>query len=215
MNRFQYCNSVEPLNFNYEMKHLVIYCHPNKKSFCNAILEKLVFELESVQAEVKVRDLYAMDFNPVLTTGDLVAMKNGSSLPDVKEEQSLINWADVITLIYPIWWTGMPAQLKGYIDRVFSFGFAYSASEDGVTGLLTSKKVNIVNTMGTGEDIYRGSGMIYSMKQTTDQGIFEFCGMEVVKHLFFGSVPTTEPQRRENMLSRVCELVGSTHSLWY
>jgi len=197
------------------MKHLVVYCHPNKKSFCNAILDKLVIELENYGVEVRVRDLYAIDFNPVLTMGDMIAMKNGASLPEVREEQNLIKWADVITFIYPIWWTGMPAILKGYIDRVFSFGFAYGASSDGVNGLLTNKKVNIINTMGTAEDIYRGSGMIYSMTQTTDEGVFEFCGMQVEKHLFLGSLPTTDPDIRENMLARVCELVGSSHSLWY
>lgn len=197
------------------MRHLIVYCHPSKRSFCYAILIRIVSELESISAEVRIRDLYALDFNPVLTSGDLIAMKNGSSLPEVKEEQNYIKWADNITFIYPIWWTGMPALMKGYIDRVFSYGFAYCSGADGVNGLLASKKVNIVNTMGTAEDIYRGSGMIYSMKQTIDHGIFEFCGMEVSKHLYFGGVTASDTQTREEMLSRVCELVGSTHSLWY
>ncbi|MDP4272480.1 MAG: NAD(P)H-dependent oxidoreductase [Bacteroidota bacterium] len=197
------------------MKHLVVFCHPGKRSFCNAILDRLVIELESVNAEVRVRDLYALDFDPVLTNGDVIAMKNGSALPDVREEQNHIRWADVITFIYPIWWTGMPALMKGYIDRVFSYGFAYGSCTDGVNGLLSSKKVNIINTMGTAEDIYKGNGMIYSMNQTIDHGIFEFCGMEVENHLYLGAVTASDEQRREEMLSKVCELVGTTHSLWF
>jgi NAD(P)H dehydrogenase (quinone) len=197
------------------MKHLIIYCHPNENSFCNSILERLFLELKTVNADVKIRDLYMSGFNPVLTHEDLVALGKGLALPDVAEEQQYIKWADIITFIYPIWWTGMPAMLKGYIDRVFCYDFAFSPCSDGLIGMLSNKKVNIVNTMRASEDLYRGNGMIYSMQKTIDEGIFEFCGMKVVKHFYFCTEPTSKVNEREAMLSQLGELVGVNHAIWY
>lgn len=197
------------------MKHLIVYCHPNKGSFCHDILLRLVAELQEIDAEVRVRDLYEMGFNPVLTEKDLKSMESGIFLPDIVEEQTHIKWADVITFIYPIWWTGMPALLKGYIDRTFCYDFAFCPSSDGTIGMLSSKSVNIVNTMRASEDQYRGSGMFHSMEKTVDEGIFEFCGMKVLKHLYFCTVPHNQHITRENMLSQIGELAGQSHSIWY
>ncbi len=197
------------------MKHLIVYCHPNKKSFCNNILDRLIIELESVDAEVRVRDLYGIGFNPVLSKEDLKLMEDGNFSIDIREEQDHIKWAEVITFIYPIWWTGMPAMLKGYIDRTFCYDFAFCPCSDGIIGMLSTKKVNIVNTMRASEDLYRGNGMIYSMQKTIDEGIFQFCGMQVLKHLYFCTVPTSETIAREAMLSQISELVGYSHSMWY
>ncbi|MFZ4456074.1 MAG: NAD(P)H-dependent oxidoreductase [Bacteroidales bacterium] len=197
------------------MKHLIIYCHPNKNSFCHDILDRFVVELKNVDADVKVRDLYALDFNPILTKNDLKLMEGGMVAPDVAEEQNLIHWADIVTFIYPIWWTGMPALLKGYIDRTFCYDFAFCPNGDGLIGMLSSKKVNIINTMRASEDLYRGNGMIFSMQKTIDEGVFEFCGMKVMKHLYFCTVPTSQTFDREAMLSQIGELVGQSHSMWY
>ncbi|MEJ1715164.1 NAD(P)H-dependent oxidoreductase, partial [Escherichia coli] len=71
--------------------------------------------------EVEVRDLYEMQFQPTLGRSEMI----GGIGEDVVVEQEYLKWADVITFIYPIWWTGLPAIMKGYIDRVFSYGFAY------------------------------------------------------------------------------------------
>lgn len=197
------------------MKHLVIYCHPNPHSFSHDILERLIIELNSVDAEIRVRDLYALNFNPTLTENDLELMEKGHFAPDVTEEHSHIKWADVITFIYPIWWTGMPAVLKGYIDRTFCYDFAFCPRGDGMIGLLSNKKVNIINTMRASEDHYQASGMFHSMKKTVDEGIFEFCGMQVIKHLYFCTVPSSQAITRETMLSQIGELAGQTHGLWY
>lgn len=183
------------------MKHLILYAHPNPKSFNAAILETTVKSLESKGHQVTVRDLYKMNFDAVLKGTDFEAFKAGKKPDDIEQEQGYIAGADVITLIYPIWWTGIPAILKGYIDRVFSYGFAYKYNDEGLpVGLLAGKKGFIINTQGTPAEYYDSTGMTDAMKKTSDTGIFGFCGMESVGHVFFGAVPSVDDATRQGML---------------
>ncbi|MCG6553729.1 MAG: NAD(P)H-dependent oxidoreductase [Candidatus Magnetominusculus sp. LBB02] len=185
------------------MKHLIVYSHPNPKSFNHAIMEALEGQLRALGQDVKVRDLYAIGFDPILKPSDFEFIHKGGAAPDVKAEQEHIAWADVITLIHPVWWTGLPAIFKGYIDRVFSLGFAYMIDEAGITGLLKGKKVLIINTTGSPEDMYNKSGMFNSILQTSDDGIYRFCGLEVLKHIFFTSIPYITDTARAEMLNEV------------
>jgi NAD(P)H dehydrogenase (quinone) len=189
------------------MKHLIVYSHPNPASFCHAILETTVSTLKAKGQDVKVRDLYAFGFDPVLKGGDLAGFKSGNISGDIRTEQDLITWADFIIMIYPVWWTGIPAMIKGYIDRVFSFGFAYSAGEWGPVGLLTDKKAIIFNTMGGTKEIYEEAGMFDAMIKTSDKGIFNFCGIEVIEHKFFAAVPSVDDATRKGYLSEVNSLI--------
>lgn len=191
------------------MKHLVLYAHPNPESFNHAILETAVNALKSKGDEVTVRDLYAMKFQPVLTPEDTASMRSGQTPADIKAEQDYITAAGTITLIYPIWWTGIPAILKGYIDRVFSYGFAYGSGEEGIIKLLTGRKGLIINTHGTPKDVYDQIGMTDGLKVTSDTGIFGFVGIEPAGHLFFGSVPYVDDAARKDMLKQVEETVKS------
>lgn len=153
--------------------------------------------------EIRVRDLYAMGFDPVLKVSDFEALSKGTAAPDVKEEQDHIRWADVLTVVSPVWWFSLPSILKGYIDRVFSYGFAYAVNENGLTGLLAGKKVFIFNTTGGPEQGYIPTGMKNSMKQTIEYGIFEFSGMEMIGHKFLFGVPTADDAARKAMLADV------------
>ncbi|GAA3319770.1 hypothetical protein GCM10020331_028030 [Ectobacillus funiculus] len=67
-------------------------------------------------------------------------LAQGTVPPDIHEEQEHISWADVIITIYPVWWTGLPAMLKGYFDRVLTSGFAYAYGENGPEQLLKGKR---------------------------------------------------------------------------
>jgi NAD(P)H dehydrogenase (quinone) len=107
------------------MKHLIIYSHPNSKSFCHAILDNVEEVLAAKKHDIVVRDLYALGFDPVLKAGDLADFQSGKIPADIKAEQNYIAWSDIMTIIHPVWWTGLPAMMKGYIDRVFSYGFQY------------------------------------------------------------------------------------------
>ncbi|MDR6878711.1 NAD(P)H-dependent oxidoreductase [Bacillus sp. 3255] len=187
------------------MNHLIVYAHPHEGSFNSAILETAAGALKAKGHEVTVRDLNKLGFNPVLSPADTAALREGNAPTDIRTEQEYLAKADVITFIYPIWWTGLPAILKGYVDRTFSYGFAYQYnSEGGIDKLLTGKKGIMINTYGTPGEIYEAIGMNASLKQTSSAGIFEFCGIEVVEHLLFGGVTSVATDEdRKGMLAQV------------
>ncbi|KRE53581.1 NAD(P)H-dependent oxidoreductase [Paenibacillus sp. Soil522] len=191
------------------MKHLIVYAHPHPESFNHAILETTVQALKKKGHEVTVRDLYDIDFQPVLKPQDTAAMKAGQTPADIKTEQQFIEQADTITFIYPIWWTGLPAILKGYVDRVFSYGFAYAYGAEGIDKLLKGKKGLIINTHGMPKEIYDQIGMTAGLKITSDTGIFEFTGIEPVAHLLFGSVPSAGEAALKDILKQVEDTVAS------
>jgi NAD(P)H dehydrogenase (quinone) len=185
------------------MKHLIVYAHPNPESLNHAILDTTVNTLKKNGHEVVVRDLYRLDFEPVLKPEDTEAMKAGKIPNDIKVEQEFISEADVITFIYPIWWTGLPAILKGYVDRVFAYGFAYASGEEGIIKLLKGKKGLIINTHGTPNEVYDSIGMTAGLKVTSDIGIFDFTGIETVDHLLFGGIGYLDKEAYKDMLRKV------------
>jgi NAD(P)H dehydrogenase (quinone) len=185
------------------MKYLLIYVHPNPKSFNHAILETISAELRKKKKEFKVRDLYKIGFNPTLSMKDLTAIENGDVPKDIKREQNYITKADTLILIFPIWWSAMPAMLKGYIDRVFSMKFAYDITEDAVIGLLKGKKVFIVSTTGASREDYEKMGAFKMMNMSIDMAIFQFSGMKVIGHKYLSSVPYVSQQDRKKMLKEL------------
>ncbi len=192
------------------MKYLIVYAHPNPKSFCAGIKERVESTIKSKGDEAVVRDLYAMNFNPVLSGADLLSFKNGGLAEDIKTEQDNIKAADIIVFIYPVWWTGLPAIMKGYVDRVISYGFAYRYNESGVEGLLADKKVVLFSTNGTPQDVYEKSGMFDSLNQTSDDGIFRFCGIQVLGHHYFSGPGSVDDSARQEMLNKVEQAISAT-----
>jgi NAD(P)H dehydrogenase (quinone) len=185
------------------MRHLVVYSHPNPKSFCRAIHDRAIETLRALGHEIDVIDLYAERFDPVLAPADFEAIAKGGVRDDVAAMQAKIRAADRLVIVHPIWWTGTPAILKGWVDRVFSHGFAYAYGPDGPKPLLGGKSVVIFNTMGGPEDYYRQTGMIAAIEKTSSEGIFAFCGIEVVARRFFGAVPSVDDATRKKMLDEV------------
>jgi len=189
------------------MKALVVYAHPNPASYSNGILQTVVDALKSKGNEVAVRDLYATKYNPVLSAQDLADVYSGKLPKEIADEQTLITNADTIILIYPLWWTGFPAILKGWIDRTFTYGFAYKIGEAGIEGLLKGKKALLITAHGTPKEYYEPAGMFKSLLQTQDKGVFEFSGVEA-EHLFF-AVMGKEQAEREAFLAEVKAKVES------
>ncbi|WP_411346266.1 NAD(P)H-dependent oxidoreductase [Paenibacillus sp. WLX1005] len=185
------------------MKHLIVYAHSNVESLNHSILETTVRALEEQGHEVVVRDLYALGFNPVFTPEDSAAMRAGQTPVDIQTEQEYIRNADVITFIHPVWWTGLPAILKGYVDRVFAYGFAYASDENGIVQLLKGKQGLIISTHGTPKEVYDSIGMTDGLKITSDDGIFGFVGIESVGHLLFGSIGYLDEAGYQGILNEV------------
>jgi len=183
------------------MKALIVYCHPKTESFNAAILTTVKEELEKKQAEVKVKDLYRMNFNPVFQAQELE-----KPLPDVLQEQKDVAWADTLIFIYPIWWHERPALLKGWIDRVFSYGFAYQYGAHGFEGLLHGKKALVFTTAGADAESAKKSGQADDIKAMV-HGTLEGCGFEIVNNTNFYAVDSASDEGRKAMLAQVREII--------
>lgn len=167
------------------MKHLIIYAHPNRDSLNHMFKQTVVEYLLQQNHEVVVRDLYRLHFNPVLSLEDMAGQRRGTVNEEVRKEQEYIAWAEAVTFIYPIWWTGMPGIMKGFIDRVFSYGFAYRYDQGVQKGLLAGKSAYIINSHGKSRTEYQQIGMDDALKLTSDKGVYTYCGFDIKQHFFF------------------------------
>ena len=175
------------------MTHLIIYAHPNPESFNQAVLQKVVEA--SAGHDVIIRDLNGENFPPVLRWQECINTFNKEYAKDVQVEQKFWQEADLITFVYPLWWMGFPAILKGYLDRVLTHGFAYQTGNETI-GLLKGKKMQQFVTMGNTNEKYEQKGFLQSLYHTLGNGLFNFCGIENVQMHFLGGtgMPTIDYQ---------------------
>lgn len=185
------------------MKYLIIYTHFNDKSFNHAILESVEASLKKNNKDFEVLDLYAEGFDPVLSKEGYFEARKGDTSSIILKEHERIKKADVLIFVYPVWWVGMPAILKGYIDRVFSYGFAYKYSEKGIVPLLKEKKAFVINTMGAETKDVKIFLAIKAMNALLEQGILGFCGIKTIGHKYFGAVDRVDDSARKAMLLEV------------
>lgn len=181
------------------MKHLIIYVNPEEESFSNEIKEYVINFSKEKGHEIVVRDLYKIGFNPILSKEDLRLEKDERVQDDVKIEQDFIDWADFITFIFPIWWH-IPAMMKGYFDRVLSYGYAYRYENGKPRGLLPRKKVLRYNPMGTPNELFEKNGVRETFERLTDTYILQSCGLRVVDSILFGSNPRNNKDLKEKYL---------------
>lgn len=185
------------------MKHLIVYAHPNEGSLNSHFKKTVIERLQEGNHEIEIRDLYQLNFNPLLLLEDMQGQRMGQISADVQQEQDFIVWADCITFIYPIWWTGMPAIIKGYIDRVMSYGFAYRYDQGVQKGLLTGKQAVIINTHGKSKTEYQAIGMDKALSLTSDKGIYTYCGLEIKQHFFFDQANKPSSESVEEWTNQV------------
>ncbi|NLX72873.1 MAG: NAD(P)H-dependent oxidoreductase [Bacteroidales bacterium] len=188
------------------MTHLIISAHPSSGSFTNYLAARLAEGYESAGLSVVWRNLYEGEFKSILDGEDLKALKSGETPFDIEAEQELIRQSDLITVIYPLWWASFPAVLKGYIDRVFSNGFAFKYSRDGAKGLLTGKKVLIHTTMGNSIKEYEEKGLLEAFKAIQGGEVFGYCGMEIVDHRFYPEIVSADQLKRDEYLEQALQL---------
>lgn len=187
------------------MNQLIVVAHPKADSFS----QKLKYELEKKLVEqshvVKVRDLYLLNFDPILTDNELKRNKLGEPGSDIIIEQNHLNWADEVTFIYPLWWNAFPAILKGYIDRVFTNGFAFKINANGPEGLLKGKKVKLITTAGMTAESLESSNIYEGLRITQEHGVFEFCGMEVIDHMYVTRVTSLNAEEKQEALDQLLQ----------
>jgi len=110
----------------------IVYCHPSKTSCTHAVCESFIRGVLDSGNTCTVSDLYALDFDGDITEAEYLRDANyrdtGECPPEIRAEQDRINNSDALVFVYPVFWTEAPAKLKGWFDRVWSFGFAYGAN---------------------------------------------------------------------------------------
>src|SRR5262249_2800641 len=144
---------------------LIVYAHPEPRSFNGAMKDVAVETLRGAGHEIVVSDLYAMDFNPMAGPRDAAggrvdpdffslqkeqtaAYEAGTLAQDIGAEIEKLKWSDLVIFQFPIWWFGMPAILKGWADRVFARGFAYLPGRKYDTGMFRGKAAMVAATTG-------------------------------------------------------------------
>jgi NAD(P)H dehydrogenase (quinone) len=164
------------------MRALWVLAHPHSESLNHHLSQVGVGALTDQGWEVDLVDLYADGWDPVL-------VEEGE--PDVVAEQRRLRAADLLVLQFPLWWYGMPAMLKGWVDRVFEAGFAYDVIDPGTgrarkygDGGLAGKRALAVVTAGDrpGSLEPRGiSGSIEDILWPLLHGTFWYTGMEALR----------------------------------
>lgn len=190
------------------MNSLIIYAHPNPNSFNSAVRDTIVDELLNMGHNVCVRDLYALNFDPILHTDDFENIGNRVVPDSIQLEKDYLGEADNIIFIYPTWFMNMPAILKGYFDRVFYYSFSENPNDPHK--LVKGKPVIIYQTTGAPENSLDQSHLVTAMKHIQDTGVLELAGMQVLLHEFLFEVPFSQHQKRNEMLSYIR---GTLHNL--
>jgi NAD(P)H dehydrogenase (quinone) len=189
------------------MKVLIVYAHPEPQSL-NAALKDLARQHLTAQGHVVcVSDLYAMSWKASADRADFLnhdatarlsyaraskkAFANGSQTSDISAEQEKLRWADAVIFQFPLWWFSMPAIMKGWIERVFAYGFAYGVGEhEGERwgdrygeGTLLGRRAMLSITIGGRAPHYsdRGiNGALDDMLFPIQHGVLFYPGMEVL-----------------------------------
>jgi NAD(P)H dehydrogenase (quinone) len=134
------------------MHVLVVYCHPVPESFCAAVRDAAIETVRAGGSEVQVIDLYAERFDPVMPCDERRSYNSAAPVdPDLKPHIERLKWAEAILFVYPTWWYGLPAMLKGWFDRVWAKDIAFVLPPDGgrIMPLMTHiRKIGVVTTCG-------------------------------------------------------------------
>lgn len=182
------------------MNVLIIYAHPEPLSMNAALKNATVQTLRSYGADVEVSDLYAQGFNAVAGRNDFLNMRNPEHLgyvheqrhaaearayaSDILAEQKKISAADLLIFQFPLWWYSVPAILKGWADRVLTYGFAYTDENIFENGLLRGKQAMLsITTGGTAEELNadsRYTGTVDEFLKPFSGGVLRFVGLEVL-----------------------------------
>lgn len=159
------------------MKILIVYCHPIKESFNHAVLESVETALSGLGHDCRVADLYAEKFDPVMVEADFAQFLGKPMPTEIQQEQARFEWAEGIVFIFPVWWWSIPAMLKGWIDRVISYGWAWKDPLNPESGYLHSRKLLVIPTAGASKRAFEKRGYDQSFFTQLTIGTWRYCGI--------------------------------------
>ncbi|SFN06297.1 Putative NADPH-quinone reductase (modulator of drug activity B) [Chryseobacterium oleae] len=185
-------------------KIVIINGHPNKDSFNFGMAKAYKEGALKAGAEVKEITIAELNFDPILHFG---YQKRMELEPDLLKAWEMIQWADHLVWIHPVWWGGLPALMKGFLDRLFLPGISYQYRENSVwwDKLLKGKTAHIMTTLdqpGWYYWLFYGKPSVNQLKKST----LEFCGVKPVKVTYIGIVRNSTEVKREQWLQKVKEL---------
>ncbi|KAF2337854.1 NAD(P)H-dependent oxidoreductase [Flavobacterium ginsenosidimutans] len=182
-------------------KILIVNGHPNAESFNFGIAESYKNGAIASGAKVETITIADLKFNPNLQFG---YQKRTDLEPDLLEAWQKIQNAEHLVWIHPVWWGGLPAITKGFIDRLFLPGMAFQYRENSVwwDKLLKGKTAHIITTLDQPSWYYRlffGRPSVNQLKKST----LEFCGVKPVKVSYIGIVKGSNEEQRKKWLDKV------------
>ena len=182
-------------------KILIINGHPNKDSFNFGIAAAYKKGAAGSGAEIREIVIAELDFNPNLQFG---YQKRMELEPDLLEAWGKIQWADDLVWIHPVWWGGLPAITKGFIDRLFLPGFVFQYRENSHfwDKLLKGKTAHIITTLDQPGFFYRLVFHRPSVNQLK-RSVLKFCGISPVKVSYIGIIRNSTPEMRKKWLLKV------------
>jgi NAD(P)H dehydrogenase (quinone) len=207
------------------MRVLIVYAHPEPRSFNGAMKDLAVETLRARGHEVTVSDLYAQGFNPVAGAWDFTsranpdtldigteqahaaqsADKGGGFAPDVQAELDKLMAADFLLLQCPFWWYSVPAILKGWIDRVFAYGVAYDFGRTWDRGVFKGRRAMLSFTTSAPPSSQMQDGRNGDLERTLwplHAGVLALCGYDVLKPFVAPAVRWVDAGTRAAILDR-------------
>jgi len=169
------------------MKHAVVIAHPRAESFTASVAAAYVQACGEQGFQIVTRDLYGIDFDPCLKP-DEIPGPSFRPAADVMAERALLQDCDVFAFFYPLWLNTPPAMLKGYLERVFGFGFAYGSDGHSYNPLLQGRAFISFSSSGAPKGWLKQIGALDALCVVFDDYFANLCGMKSIDHVHVGAV---------------------------
>jgi NAD(P)H dehydrogenase (quinone) len=183
----------------------ILFAHPSENSFNREVLEMFSKGLGEADHSYEIGDLYRMEFETDLDLAQYereVGLDPAAPVPaDVRAEQEKINRADALAFIYPVWWSDCPARLKGWFDRVWTYGYAYfyDDNEERFTQIEIQKAV-VICSAGHPKEHLEETGVAESMRRIMlDDRLLGVGVREARMEILGGMMPKDDTFRQENL----------------
>lgn len=189
----------------------VIFAHPSRRSFTSQVLDAFVGGLQEAGHSYEIGDLYEMGFQTDMDVAQYEREVGGdpdAQVPDdVGLEQAKIDGADALAFVYPVWWSDCPAKLKGWFDRVLTFGYAYDYAEDGahVTSIAVQKAL-VLCPAGHPVEHLEEIGVAESMRRVMLGDRLLGVGVKEARMEILGGMVENDPATRRQNLERAYQL---------
>jgi NAD(P)H dehydrogenase (quinone) len=158
------------------MHVLTILDHPDPQSFTSAVAREFCAGAQAAGHTAELADLHAEAFDPRWSMADIDGDRSGQPPRDILAEQARIDRADAIGFVFPLFWWGMPAMTKGWIDRVWSWGWAYDQLDDPETSLQRRRTGVLLVPAGARSDDMEELGQTSALKTAWMDGTFGYFG---------------------------------------